>query len=48
MIYEQEQIKPLIEDDNNFYKIKVISEYHETKFLNISKGQLIELYNSFI
>lgn len=44
--YEQKQIKELLEDSAEFgYKIKITSDNKETKWFNISKEILINLYN---
>ena len=50
MNYEQEQIKPLLEDKSEFgYKIKITStspDNKETNWFYISKETLTEFYNS--
>ena len=47
MEYEQEQIKPLLEDGTEFFNIKITSDKNETKWLRIPKKLLIGFYNSF-
>lgn len=47
MEYEQKEIKPLLEDGTEVFKVKITSEHNQTKWLNVSKKLLIGFYNSF-